>query len=369
MAFIGMRLATHPSVVNILSSMFLLYFSYWLFARNLFKIKQKEEPDSRISHILKCRQGLNGKLELDSHELTIAAGIVLPSENSTRFEDIGGMEGIKKQVYNDLLIPIRKSERFKGKLTTIPKGLLLYGPPGTGKTTIAKAIASEGDYIFINLKLSDVYQKYVGESEKLVVATFSLARKIQPCIIFIDELDSTFGSRNGSEHAFQRNVMSTFMSEWDGLLSGKTQTILIGCTNRPSDIDEAIQRRLEKSIYVGLPTLEERESILRIILKSEELDAGFSYKKIAEKTQDWSGSQLRSMCEHVARSNVARDLHLEDVQPMTTQDFLDSIHLFAPARNEEQRQQFNIDLSQFTNEILRMTNNNSSNSSNRRGRR
>jgi SpoVK/Ycf46/Vps4 family AAA+-type ATPase len=128
--------------------------------------------------------------------------------------------------------------------------VLLFGPPGTGKTMLAKAIAKCSGAWFLNVSLSDIFDKYVGEGEKNVRAIFTLARKLGgPVVIFLDEVDAVFGTRRSDgSGSSRREVMNEFMSEWDGLSSKNDGIVVLGATNRPFDLDDAILRRMPRRI-------------------------------------------------------------------------------------------------------------------------
>jgi SpoVK/Ycf46/Vps4 family AAA+-type ATPase len=146
-----------------------------------------------------------------------------------------------------------------------PKGVLLFGPPGCGKTMIAKALAKESGATFINIAASVLTNKWYGESNKLVAGLFSLARKTQPSIIFIDEIDSFLRERTKRDHEVTGMMKAEFMTLWDGLLSGTDRILVLGATNRPNDIDSAILRRMPKRFGIGLPNREQREKILHLV--------------------------------------------------------------------------------------------------------
>ncbi|MCI25895.1 katanin p60 ATPase-containing subunit A-like protein, partial [Trifolium medium] len=147
-----------------------------------------------------------------------------------------------------IILPLRRPDLFKGDGVLKPcKGVLLFGPPGTGKTMFAKAIANEAGASFINVSSSTITTKSFGESEQKVRALFSLAAKVSPTIIFIDEVDSILEKRSTeSEHDVMRRIKNEFMSHWDGLLSKPDDKIIVlAATNRPFDLDEAIIRRFQ----------------------------------------------------------------------------------------------------------------------------
>jgi SpoVK/Ycf46/Vps4 family AAA+-type ATPase len=145
------------------------------------------------------------------------------------------------------MLPLKRPELFTGGLLKPCRGILLFGPPGTGKTMLAKAIANEAGATFLNISMSTVLSKYYGEAEKIIRALFSLAAKLAPAIVFIDEVDSMLGRRDQhNENELPRRVKNEFMTHWDGLLSKTNERILVlAATNRPFDLDEAIVRRFE----------------------------------------------------------------------------------------------------------------------------
>lgn len=164
------------------------------------------------------------------------------------FDDIGALADIKESLQELVMLPLRRPDLFKGGLLKPCRGILLFGPPGTGKTMLAKAIANDAGASFINVSMSTITSKWFGEDEKNVRALFSLAAKVSPTIIFVDEVDSMLGQRaRYGEHEAMRKIKNEFMSHWDGLLSKTGEKILVlAATNRPFDLDEAIIRRFER---------------------------------------------------------------------------------------------------------------------------
>ncbi|KAL5226941.1 hypothetical protein ABZP36_015206 [Zizania latifolia] len=235
-------------------------------------------------------------------EKRIRPEVIPANEIGVTFDDIGALSDIKESLQELVMLPLKRPDLFKGGLLKPCRGILLFGPPGTGKTMLAKAIANEAQASFINVSMSTITSKWFGEDEKNVRALFTLAAKVSPTIIFVDEVDSMLGQRNrAGEHEAMRKIKNEFMTHWDGLLTRPDQKILVlAATNRPFDLDEAIIRRFERRIMVGLPLLESRELILRRLLSKEKVDQGLDYKELATMTEGYSGSDLKNLCTTAA---------------------------------------------------------------------
>ncbi|TPX73846.1 hypothetical protein CcCBS67573_g04885 [Chytriomyces confervae] len=245
--------------------------------------------------------------------------LIKPNDLATSFKSVGGLEKTK-QVIDDLIrLPLMKPDLFSyGVLKQSTTGLLLFGPPGTGKTLLAKSIAAESGANFLNIQQSNIQSKWVGENEKNVKAIFSLARKLKPCVIFVDEIDALLRTRSHGAPHWVTNTINEWMTEWDGINSkGSDGIIVVGATNRPFDLDEAVLRRLPRRLFVGLPTREERIEILKLILSEETLETPptsapeddlISY--VADKTEGFSGSDLKNICIAGALVSVRRMMSL-----------------------------------------------------------
>ncbi|KAH9771619.1 AAA domain-containing protein [Citrus sinensis] len=243
--------------------------------------------------------GAEKNLAKDEYESNFVSAVVPPGEIGVRFDDIGALEDVKKALNELVILPMRRPDLFsRGNLLRPCKGILLFGPPGTGKTLLAKALATEAGANFISITGSTLTSKWFGDAEKLTKALFSFASKLAPVIIFVDEVDSLLGARGGAfEHEATRRMRNEFMSAWDGLRSKESQKILIlGATNRPFDLDDAVIRRLPRRIYVDLPDAENRMKILRIFLAHESLESGFQFNELANATEGYSGSDLKNLC-------------------------------------------------------------------------
>ncbi|PKI56897.1 hypothetical protein CRG98_022726 [Punica granatum] len=216
------------------------------------------------------------------------------------------------------MLPLRRPDLFLGGLLKPCRGILLFGPPGTGKTMLAKAIAKEAGASFINVSMSTITSKWFGEDEKNVRALFTLAAKVSPTIIFVDEVDSMLGQRTRvGEHEAMRKIKNEFMTHWDGLLTKPGERILVlAATNRPFDLDEAIIRRFERRIMVGLPTVENREKIFRTLLAKEQIEEGLDFKELATMTEGYTGSDLKNLCTTAAYRPVRELIQQERLKDL-----------------------------------------------------
>lgn len=187
-------------------------------------------------------------------------------------------------------------------------GVLLHGPPGVGKTHLVKAVAKESGASVLSISGADIFQTWLGEGEKVVRATFSLARKLQPCIIFCDEADAIFRVRSADDKPWIRSVLTQFVQLWDGFTTDPSKWVLvILATNRPYDLDEAVLRRLPRKIFIDVPDAIGREAILRIHLRDETLDPDVNLAVIAASTPSFTGSDLKDVCVAAAYSRVSEE--------------------------------------------------------------
>jgi len=243
--------------------------------------------------------------------------VVLPESIPTTMDDVGGLGDVKQGVQESVILPFTRPDLFRtsAKHGGLINGVLLYGPPGTGKTLIARAIAKECGACFINVDAAAIKSHYYGDSESNVAALFSLARKLQPSIIFIDEIDSLLSKRTSDSAVsdVDNSVKAGIMTQWDGLTKSKDiHVIVIGATNRAAALDQAVMRRLSRRFSVPLPDKVARKQILDILLSADD-DADSEYHHnvdtavVAQLTKGFSGSDLKSLC-NVASLLPVREL-------------------------------------------------------------
>ncbi|KAI5654348.1 hypothetical protein M9H77_31535 [Catharanthus roseus] len=227
--------------------------------------------------------------------------VIVDRSPSVKWEDIAGLDKAKQALLEMVILPTKRKDLFTG-LRRPARGLLLFGPPGTGKTMLAKAVASESEATFFSVSASSLTSKWVGEGEKLVRTLFSVAISKQPSVIFIDEIDSIMSTRTSDENEASRRLKSEFLVQFDGVTSSSDDlVIVIGATNKPQELDDAVLRRLVKRIYIPLPDANVRRQLLKNKLKGQQFSLpDGDLERLVRETEGYSGSDLQALCEEAA---------------------------------------------------------------------
>eukprot|EP00929_Paragymnodinium_shiwhaense_P090661 TRINITY_DN50813_c0_g2_i1.p1 TRINITY_DN50813_c0_g2~~TRINITY_DN50813_c0_g2_i1.p1 ORF type:complete len:507 (-),score=122.17 TRINITY_DN50813_c0_g2_i1:401-1693(-) len=228
------------------------------------------------------------------------------------WDDIGGLESVKLELRELVQYPVEHPEMFEKFGMSPSKGVLFYGPPGCGKTLLAKAVANECQANFISVKGPELLTMWFGESESNVRDVFDKARGAAPCVLFFDELDSIAKSRGsslGDAGGSGDRVMNQILTEMDGVGS-KKNIFVIGATNRPDILDPAIMRpgRLDQLIFIPMPDLAARVSILKANLRKSPLAKDVDLNFLASHTDKFSGADLTEICQRAAKFAIRESI-------------------------------------------------------------
>lgn len=235
------------------------------------------------------------------------------SQRPITWDDIIGLNNCKQQLQETVVFPFLRPDLFSGLREPI-NGLLLYGPPGTGKTMLAKCVAYQTESTFFNVSVSSITSKFLGESEKLVRGLFTLAAKLSPSIIFIDEIDSILGSRtddSGAAGESSRRFKNEFLTQWSNISyslgedGSFNRVLVLGCTNLPWVIDDAARRRFQKRIYCPIPSLEDRTELMKTLLAQNDIHFTDEHlQELAILTEGFSNSDLVTLCKDASMEPI-----------------------------------------------------------------
>ncbi|MEV1170600.1 AAA family ATPase [Nonomuraea sp. NPDC049784] len=240
------------------------------------------------------------------------------------FADVAGMEAVKESLRVKLLLPIQQPELFAAYGKRAGGGVLMYGPPGAGKTHLARAAAGELGAAFVNVGLADILDMYVGSSERNLRATFDLARRNRPCVLFFDEVDALAARRSDMRQAHTRQLVNQFLAELDGVDPNANEGVLVlAATNAPWYIDVAFRRpgRFDQLVFVPPPDAAARAAILRILCRDKPL-AEMDFDAVARVTDFFVGADLKGLVDRAVEVKLQQSISAGRPIPMTTNDLL-----------------------------------------------
>lgn len=333
------------------------YFSIKLVSNVLDPTQSRKKEAQKKAQVLFNKLNISN-LKLDEYEIQVASQLIDPSSINISWSDICGLDSVITKIRSHVILPMKLSTLDLGarKFRT-PTGILLYGPPGCGKTMLAKATAKGAGARFINLDVSVLTDKWYGESQKFAKAVFTLARKIQPSIIFIDEIDTFLRSRDSHDHEATAMVKAQFMKLWDGLETDTDcHVIVMGATNRPRDVDSAILRRMPAMYEIKLPGYEERLQIIAEMMDMESWGPDIDIERIAEMTDGFSGSDLREVCR---AASMTRLEEFTSLNPTILAEMEESTSMSSKSANNVPKHLRLISMSDVTSVIEQMSTNRS----------
>merc|ERR1719217_768448 len=235
---------------------------------------------------------------------------------TTTWNDIGGLENVKRELQEVVQYPVEHPDKFEKFGMSPSKGVLFYGPPGCGKTLLAKAIANECQANFISVKGPELLTMWFGESEANVRDVFDKARGAAPCVLFFDELDSIARSRGGSSGGdgggASDRIINQVLTEMDGM-GAKKNVFIIGATNRPDIIDPAVLRpgRLDQLMYIPLPDEGSRMNILKSVLRKSPVASDVDFAYLARTLHGFSGADITEICQRAAKMAIRESIEKE----------------------------------------------------------
>ena len=294
-------------------------------ARALMRLGKTSEAARHYAEARKLK-GFVPDEELESHlatatrsqgpKLSVVGGgrgnnvveLALPSqEERTRFDDIAGLEDLKRSIRLQIIEPFLKPGLFAKFKKRAGGGVMLYGPPGCGKTMIARAVATECRAEFVSVGISDILNLYIGESERNLAAMFEKARHSRPCVLFFDEIDALGFARSKARSEHTRQIVNEFLAQLDGFGTDNHDVLILAATNMPWDVDSALKRpgRFSRQVFVPPPDEAARAHIVELKLEGvphEAIDA----RAIAAMTPHFSGADIEGLVE------LAKDYVLEE---------------------------------------------------------
>jgi transitional endoplasmic reticulum ATPase len=287
------------------------------------------EFGSNVIGFAAASRGIRTQARLRNEEAHQARAMFSEASSALRFEDVGGLDDVKKQITRRIVTPFKKPSLFAKYRRKAGGGVLLFGPPGCGKTLLARATAGECDARFVNVPVVDVVDKYIGEAERKLAAIFADARRDTPTVLFFDELEALAGSRSGIANQSHISLVSTFLAEMDGFADNNEGVLILAATNMPWGVDSAFRRpgRFDRVQFVPPPDKVARRQILELQLSGRPVEPRLDLDAIAAATAGYSGADLANLV------NTAVDMAIEE-SLSTGVECLVSRHHLAEAQRE-----------------------------------
>lgn len=248
------------------------------------------------------------------------------------FADVGGMEKVKEEIRMKIIHPLKNPDLFRAYGKKIGGGVLLYGPPGCGKTLLARATAGEIKASFISIGIHQILNLYLGESEKNLHELFETARRNAPAVLFFDEVDALAADRNDLKRSAGRTLINQFLAEMDGNVGENEGLLILGATNAPWHLDPAFRRpgRFDRILFVPPPDENARRAVIEVLARDKPVSA-LDAAKLAAKTRDFSGADLKAVFDITIERLMARAMQEGQIVPLGTSDLLDSAKQVRPS--------------------------------------